>query len=357
MIDPAVEPTCTEKGKTEGKHCSVCNEVLVAQTEIPAKGHKWTAASCTAPRTCSVCGETDGEPLGHDWGEWTVTTEATCTEKGEKTRSCQREGCNETQTEEIAAKGHVPGEPVRENVVPATEKEDGSYDEVIYCTACEAELSRRTRIIPRQEQDDDRPISPIIVISGGRPIFPFYDVPVSAWYYDAVKSAWKAHLIDGVTSTEFRPDESMTVAQAIKLASALHQMNHYGKVSLKNGYPNWYSTYVEYAIDHGLIERTYGAYTSAQMNSAVTRAEFVHIFYMATDDLREINTVAVNAIPDVKTGDAFAAEIYDFYRAGILTGSDVNGTFHPTDTIKRSEVAAILIRMYDSSARKSIALG
>ena len=95
----------------------------------------------------------------------------------------------------------------------------------------------------------------------------------------------------------------------------------------------------------------YADYTDAQMNATVTRAEFVHIFHAATDDLREMNTVADNAIPDVKTRAAFAAEIYDFYRAGVLTGSDANGTFHPADSIKRSEGAAILIRMYDSSTR------
>ena len=94
-------------GKTEGKHCSVCNEILVAQTEIPAKGHTWTAASCTAPKTCSVCSATDGNPLGHDWSDWTVTTEATCTAKGEKTRSCQREGCDATDTVDIPANGHT----------------------------------------------------------------------------------------------------------------------------------------------------------------------------------------------------------------------------------------------------------
>ena len=83
----------------------------------------------------------------------------------------------------------------------------------------------------------------------------------------------------------------------------------------------------------------------------VTRGEFVHIFHGALEHYEQINTVADNAIPDVKRGDAFAAEIYDFYRAGILTGSDANGTFHPADSIKRSEGAAILIRMYDSSTR------
>ena len=359
VIDAAVEPTCTMAGKTEGKHCSVCNEVLVAQTEVPAKGHTWTAASCTAPRTCSVCSATDGNPLGHDWSDWTVTTEATCTAKGEKTRSCQRDGCDATETREIAALGHTEGKAVRENVVPATKDHKGSYDEVVYCKVCNAELSRVTKIIPKPDGDDrpSFPTIPIIGLPSTTPTFPFRDVPASAWYYDAVKSAWKVRLIDGVTSTEFRPDENMTVAQAIKLAAVLHQLNYRSKVSLENGYPSWYSTYVDYAIDNDLIERAYGNYTAAQMNSAVTRAEFVHIFHAATDDLRDMNTVAGNAIPDVKIGDAFAAEIYDFYRAGVLTGSDANGTFHPTDSIKRSEVAAILIRMYDSSARKSIALG
>ena len=359
VIDAAVEPTCTMAGKTEGKHCSVCNEVLVAQTEVPAKGHTWTAASCTAPRTCSVCSATDGNPLGHDWSDWTVTTEATCTAKGEKTRSCQRDGCDATETREIAALGHTEGKAVRENVVPATKDHKGSYDEVVYCKVCNAELSRVTKIIPKPDGDDrpSFPTIPIIGLPSTTPTFPFRDVPASAWYYDAVKSAWKVHLIDGVTSTEFRPDENMTVAQAIKLAAVLHQLNYRSKVSLENGYPNWYSTYVDYAVNNGLIERAYGSYTAAQMNAAVTRAEFVHIFHAATDDLCDMNTVTDNAIPDVKTGDAFAAEIYDFYRAGVLTGSDANGTFHPTDSIKRSEVAAILIRMYDSSARKSIALG
>lgn len=38
VTDQAVEPTATETGLTEGKHCSVCNEILVSQKVIPAKG-------------------------------------------------------------------------------------------------------------------------------------------------------------------------------------------------------------------------------------------------------------------------------------------------------------------------------
>ena len=37
VVDAAVEPTYSSTGLTEGKHCSVCNEVIEKQTVIPAK--------------------------------------------------------------------------------------------------------------------------------------------------------------------------------------------------------------------------------------------------------------------------------------------------------------------------------
>ena len=92
------------------------------------------------------------------------------------------------------------------------------------------------------------------------------------------------------------------------------------------------------------------------MNASITRAEFAHIFHGAESTYKAINQVADDAIPDVKSGDAFASDIYEFYRAGILTGSDAKGTFHSASTIKRSEVATILLRMFETSARKSISL-
>ncbi len=60
VVDEAVAPTCTEAGKTAGKHCSVCNEVLVAQTTVPATGHTEVIDEAVAP-TCTVAGKTAGK--------------------------------------------------------------------------------------------------------------------------------------------------------------------------------------------------------------------------------------------------------------------------------------------------------
>ena len=68
------EATCTEP-----KTCTICGE-----TEEEPLGHDWTKVTCISPRTCMRCGETQGEALGHDWQK------ATCTEP----RRCER--CGET---------------------------------------------------------------------------------------------------------------------------------------------------------------------------------------------------------------------------------------------------------------------
>ena len=104
VIDPAEEPTCTETGLTEGKHCSVCGVVLITQSEIPAKGHTWN--------------------------EGVVTTEPTCTETGVKINTCSV--CDAAKSEEIPATGHSLTD-IQE--VPATYESNGVKAHQ-HCSVC-----------------------------------------------------------------------------------------------------------------------------------------------------------------------------------------------------------------------------
>ena len=125
VTDAAVAPTCTETGKTEGTHCSVCNEVLKAQEVIPALGHTEVTDAAVAP-TCTETGLTEGKHCsvcnkilvmqeeipadGHEWGEWFVTEAAKESESGKETRVCRRDSSH-TQTREIPALGNESNAP------------------------------------------------------------------------------------------------------------------------------------------------------------------------------------------------------------------------------------------------------
>ncbi len=105
VVDAAVAPTCTETGLTEGKHCSVCNEVLTAQTVIEKLGHKpGEAATCTTAQTCTVCSVVIVKALGHNYES--VVTNPTCTTAGYTTHTCSK--CSETNTDNhTEALGHI----------------------------------------------------------------------------------------------------------------------------------------------------------------------------------------------------------------------------------------------------------
>ena len=103
----------------------------------------------------------EGSVLGHD-PEHHEAVAATCKAEGNiEYWTCKREGCGKYFSDEaceteitaaetvIAKTDHTPGEAVRENEVAATCTAEGSYDEVVYCTVCEAELSRTPKTIEK----------------------------------------------------------------------------------------------------------------------------------------------------------------------------------------------------------------
>lgn len=130
VTDPAVPPTETTEGKTEGSHCSVCGEVLVAQETIPATGKPVTppAVDPVPPTVTPPVLPPIQPPEEHEHEYKTaVTKEPTCTEAGIMAYACS---CGTTYTEEIAPLGHQ----YKEERIPATVKKAGSVKKV--CGVC-----------------------------------------------------------------------------------------------------------------------------------------------------------------------------------------------------------------------------
>ena len=183
---------------------------------------------------------------------------------------------------------------------------------------------------------------------------PFTDVAEGAWYYADVLAAYERGLVNGMTATTYAPNGTLTAGQCVKLAACMHQLWHEGAVTLENSPSGpWYRSYVDYALANGILKQEFADY-----NAVIVRQQFVSVFYNALPGscYTQINDIADGAIPDVQATDASAYEIYVFYRAGILTGY-TDGSFDPGATISRAEVATIMNRMMDESARKSFRLG
>lgn len=175
----------------------------------------------------------------------------------------------------------------------------------------------------------------------------FSDVRESDWFYDNVKVVYEYGLMIGDSPTKFRPNGNVTIAETITLAARLHSIYQTGKNDFETSTP-WYQVYIDYAKSNGIVRTAYQDY-----NRAATRAEYAVILAAAFPEqaLKQINQIPDNTIPDVKISDTYGEAVYRLYRAGVLTGSDGKGTFHPNSNIRRSEVAAIISRMADADQR------
>lgn len=168
---PAVAATCTAKGSTVGKKCSVCNETLEAPVEIAALGHTWNA------------------------GE--VTTEPSCTAKGVKTYTCSV--CGEARTEDIAPTGHTP---TRVEAAPPTAVAAGNIEHW-KCSSCGGYFADEACTMPL---DADAVFTPALGFS---------DVAAGSYYEAAVLWAVDEGITTGATDMTFEPKARCSRAQII----------------------------------------------------------------------------------------------------------------------------------------------
>lgn len=170
--------------------------------------------------------------------------------------------------------------------------------------------------------------------------YPGYaDVPAGSWFESSAKICYETGLITG-SDKGFEPYRTMAVSEAAAIAARMAEILDGGDGLFDNpaGSP-WYTGAVDYlkglAKDDAMVLSLL-----SQPDQTVTRLGFLKLLSAAlpADQLTAINSIT--SLPD--TADA---DVLRFYNAGILTGVNEYGMFAGSNTLTRSEAAAMVARV------------
>ena len=159
---------------------------------------------------------------------------------------------------------------------------------------------------------------------------PFTDVSTSAWYYDAVSYVYANGLMDGVSSTQFNPDGTMTRAMVWAILARID-----GQTVTGDG---WIETAREWAVAEGVSD-------GENANSAVTREQLVTMLWRYAGEPE--GTAPLSAWSDAGSVSDWAAEAMSWaIDNGVITGMSAD-TLAPQGSATRAQCAAILMRCAD----------
>ena len=295
----AKAPTCTEIGWNAYVTCSRCNYTTYA--ELPASGHDWADATCTEPRTCSVCRITDGEALGHDWGVWSVTTPATTERYGTAARTCRR---------------------------------DPSHTE--------------TRLIPKLAPEPSDGCKK----DGDCPLAAYPDLAATAWYHDGIHYCLENGLMQGVPGGAFQPGGDTTRAQ---LVTILWRQEGCPAVKGEIGFRDvrdgaWYADAVRWAAVEGIMRGYDGRFAP---DDTVSREQMATVLYRYAKykgaDVNADGGADISGFADGAAVSRYAGPAMEWaYGNGLVSGVPQDGgtVLAPKDTTTRAQMAVLMMRFY-----------
>ena len=167
----------------------------------------------------------------------------------------------------------------------------------------------------------------------------FSDVKSTSWYAKEVASAYELGFMNGKGEGTFAPDGNVTVAEAITMASRVHAIYNGKEIAKVEG--KWYDMYVQYALANGIISE--GQYSNYDRN--IMRYEMAVMFADSMPSSYFTAKNNVKEIPDVDPAEEYHDKLMMLYNAGVVMGSTEYGDFLATNSIKRSETAAIINRV------------
>ena len=242
---------------------------------------------------------------------------ATCTDAGSYDEVvycsvCKAEISRTQKTIEKIA--HTPAAAVEENRVEATCTAAGSYDEVVYCSVCKAEISRTQKTIDKLPHDFGNNLE--YCANGCGTKNPNYVPPYNPPHKPSVKP----------NPTPSKPETPENPFVDVK----------------KDDY---YYDAVIWAVGKGIAKGVTD--TTFQPNASCTRAEMVTFLYRAAGSPEPTNKV--NPFTDVAEDSYYYKAVLWAVEKGIAKGTSET-TFSPNDTCTRGQTVAFFYRYANSPA-------
>ena len=173
--------------------------------------------------------------------------------------------------------------------------------------------------------DPEKPTEPEV------PDFPFYDVNVRDWYYDAVYYVWDKGLMDGIDVGVFAPNATLTRAMVWTIIARAEGVDTTGGSS-------WYAKAQEWVTAKGISD-------GENPSAAITRQELVTMLYRLAGEPTVSGSVTA---PDASSVSAWASNAMVWaMNIGLIEG-DENGAVTPTATATRAQAAAIFMRYIEA---------
>ena len=274
---------------------------------------------------------------------------------------------------------HTPAEAVRENEVPATCTEDGSYESVVYCSVCDEELSRGTVTVPALGHTEEviPAVAPSCIETGltegrkcsvcGKLLIaqedvpalghdwhgtgctrcdatrenPFTDVPENEFYIDPVLWAVDNNITTGTSATTFDPNGQCMRAVVVTFLwraagspEPASNANPFSDVTENDFFYKAVLWAVENGITNGLSTTEFGPYAYCN------RAQVVTFLWRA---MGKPDSTAAVGFPDVEPGQFYSTAVAWAVENGITNGMG-DGTFGVETVCNRAQVVTFLYR-------------
>lgn len=178
----------------------------------------------------------------------------------------------------------------------------------------------------------------------------FVDVPVGAWYYNAVGYAVENGLMSGTSSRTFQPDATLSRGMIAQMLYALEGKPNVSSVAgFKDVSPDdWYAKAANWAQSKGVITGYNGDVFGP--NDPLTREQLALILFNYAN-LNGYDTSAKASLSSFDDGASTSAWAKDAVSwavgAGLLSGKGA-GMLYPTGTATRAEVAQIMMNFCEN---------